>query len=106
MSRRTRGFRHDPCAFAPATLILAAVSGPVHADLAAAALAQNCYTCHGPGARGAAPIPGIAGKSRAWLEDRLRALRSDPEATIMNRIARGYSDAEIRTIARFLSEGR
>ncbi|MGE0386424.1 MAG: cytochrome c [Gammaproteobacteria bacterium] len=68
-------------------------------DAAARMLAGNCYTCHGPGGHSPGAIPSIAGADADFIRERLRAFRDDDRATIMNRIARGYTDAEIDRIA-------
>jgi sulfide dehydrogenase cytochrome subunit len=68
---------------------------------AAALLAQGCLGCHGPGGSGSGGIPAIAGRPAAEVRDLMRAFREDERpATIMNRIARGYTDPEIAAIAR------
>lgn len=68
------------------------------------ALVFNCFTCHGPRGRGSEPIPAIGGKPAADLLGKLRDFRNgrrDP--TIMDRIARGYTDEELGRIADYLS---
>ena len=62
--------------------------------------AQGCLGCHGLGAAGAAPVPGIAGRPAADLAAALIAFRSNARpGTIMDRIARGYTEAEIAALA-------
>ena len=53
--------------------------------------------CHGAAGQGAGGIPPIAGtRSRLELVALMRGYRTNEGApTVMNRIARGYSDAEI-----------
>lgn len=64
-----------------------------------AVLAGSCAACHGTDGDGSGSIPAIAGDN---LAARMRAMRSaGVEVTIMNRIARGYSDTEIDAIARY-----
>jgi cytochrome c553 len=71
-----------------------------HADeTAPAVLADSCQECHGTGGTSPGAIPPIAGLEAAVIEERLQAFRSDPEATIMGRISRGYTDAEIAALA-------
>jgi cytochrome c553 len=69
-----------------------------------AALAQSCWNCHGPGGDSPGDVPSIAGMSAAEIADSLRAYRSDEnEGTIMNRIAKGYTDAEIEALSDYLA---
>ena len=69
-----------------------------------ALLAQACLGCHGPGAEA---TPGIAGRPAALLVSQMNAFRSNERpATIMGRIARGYSDAEIAAVTAYLAQSR
>lgn len=62
--------------------------------------AQGCLGCHGPDGRGAGGAPGIAGRGREELVAAMAAFRANERpATIMNRIARGYTDAEVAAMA-------
>jgi len=64
-------------------------------------LSLSCAGCHGPGGHSPGPIPSIYGRSPAAIAETMRAFRSDERpATVMNRIAKGYSDAEIDALAR------
>lgn len=78
--------------------------------LGAAAEAQNaspqlltlsCSGCHGANGRSPGQIPPLYGRSIEALAQALREFRADQRpATVMNRIAKGYSDAEIDAVAR------
>jgi cytochrome subunit of sulfide dehydrogenase len=75
------------------------------ADLAV--LAGGCANCHGTDGRlerGAGPA--IAGKPVSVLEAQLLAFRAgeDPDATIMPRLARGFTEDELRALARYFAE--
>lgn len=66
------------------------------------ALALSCFGCHGPDGSSAGSIPTIAGLPGTVIGERLREFRSGQRpATIMDRIARGYTDAEIDALARY-----
>lgn len=79
-----------------AALLLAAAPAAAQAPLAA----EGCYGCHGPGGTGAGGIPGIAGRDAAELRAAMIAFRANERpGTIMGRIARGYTDAEIAAVA-------
>lgn len=61
----------------------------------------SCAGCHGPDGRSPGPVPSLNGRNAASLAEALRRYRADePPSTVMGRIARGYSDAEIDAAAR------
>lgn len=66
-----------------------------------AALASNCYGCHGPSGRGGfAPV--LAGQPYEALKDKLTRFRSgEVTSMIMNPIAAELKDKEIEALARF-----
>ncbi|MFP5405543.1 MAG: c-type cytochrome [Gammaproteobacteria bacterium] len=68
-------------------------------------LSGNCTTCHGFGGRPAGDaIPELAGRPAARLVEQLREYREGTrEGTIMNQIAKGYTDAQIEALARYFS---
>jgi len=74
------------------------------------ALAANCAQCHGTDGH---PAPGstlaaLAGRPRAELAARLAAFKAGTaRATVMDQLAKGYSDEEIAALADyFASRGR
>src|ERR1700678_4133412 len=74
------------------------------AELNAEGLADACTSCHGVGGRSQGFIPSIAGVSKATLLQELKAFRAQTaQATIMNRIARTYSDSELEALADYFS---
>ncbi len=80
-------------------------NGPARAEIpSGAVLVNTCFSCHGTDGKSAGDMPTIAGKSENFIIQRLKAFRSDEiEATIMNRIAKGYTDDEIEALAKFFS---
>jgi sulfide dehydrogenase cytochrome subunit len=94
-----RNVKHAICA-APLVLIClgaAQAQSPVPAGAAA------CSGCHAPAARGS-PVPPLAGRNADEIVAAMQDFRSGKrEATIMNRIAKGFSDAEMRSIAVWFS---
>ncbi|MCC5859700.1 MAG: cytochrome C [Ectothiorhodospiraceae bacterium] len=75
----------------------------------AAMLAGSCFNCHGTDGRyGEDSIPSIAGNSREVLLAQLQAFKRDetPDTTVMNRIAKGYSEAELKALADYFSSIR
>lgn len=64
--------------------------------------ATACSGCHPPAAQGA--IPTLAGRPVADIVAGMVAFRSGQrEATVMGRIAKGFTDEEIRAIAEWLA---
>ncbi len=71
-----------------------------------ALVAGNCLNCHVSDVKAATSIPVIVGKPEAVLKAQLMAYKSDnipAGTTIMNRLAKGYSDAEIAALAAYFS---
>ena len=69
-------------------------------------LAGNCLNCHVSDIKSATSIPVIAGKPEAVLKAQLLAYKADKApagTTIMNRLAKGYSDDEIAALAAYFS---
>jgi sulfide dehydrogenase cytochrome subunit len=102
LSNATRG------AAAGLALLAITVSSPALAEQPPAPnVAQGCIGCHGQAGAGVGTIPAIAGYDRDdfithWGEFRA----NERPATIMNRIARGYSDAEVAALAEYFSSLR
>jgi sulfide dehydrogenase cytochrome subunit len=67
-------------------------------------LTISCSGCHGPGGHSTGAIPSIFGRSAESIAESLRAFREGKRpATVMARIAKGYTDAEIDRVAREIS---
>lgn len=81
-------------------MALAAIVPPAAAAGPVPLVAQGCLACHGPAGGGAGAVPPIAGRDAAELRALLLAFRAgERRATIMDRLARGYSEAELAAIA-------
>ena len=66
-------------------------------------LAGACAGCHGTSGTSPGAIPGLYGKSASFIIQRMLEFKAGArQGTVMNRIARGYSDEEIATLARHL----
>jgi len=81
------------------------VVSPCHADVDARIIALNCMSCHvdqlGASESG---IPGLAPLSVQQLQQALLDFKYDRKsATLMPRIAKGYSDTELAAVAAYLS---
>jgi sulfide dehydrogenase cytochrome subunit len=91
-----------------AAAVLAAGIVPAQAQQAdGRMLAMSCLNCHGPGGRSPGDIPSIAGKSEDFLKNAMvdfrDGKRSGAAATVMGRLAKGYSDAEIAAVAKYIA---
>jgi len=86
-------------------LAVTALGYPARAQSASGAvLTSTCFSCHGTDGKSTGGMPAIAGKSRSYIAAKLMAFKSGKEkATIMNRIAKGFTDAEITAIAEIFS---
>lgn len=69
-------------------------------------LAGTCANCHGTDGRSPGPIDSIAGAPYRVLKAQLEAFKAGEvsQATIMSRLARGYSDEQLDALARYFSE--
>lgn len=92
---------------AAAMLVASALSLGAQAQDAAPLIAQSCAGCHGQAGIGEGAVPSIAGTDRAAFIEMWQAFRADEHpATIMNRIARGYTDDEVAALADYFSSLR
>jgi len=85
------------------SFVLAAAGGASAAD--APRGASSCVGCHAarPGITDA--LPSLKGRKANEIADAMLALKEGGKpATVMNRIAKGFSDAEITAIANWFAE--
>lgn len=67
--------------------------------------ALSCSGCHGPPGAGG-PVPSLAGRPAQEITAALTQFRSgERAATVMDRIAKGFTDDEIRAIAEWFANG-
>jgi cytochrome c553 len=86
---------------------LAGLASAAQGGLDVSLLAGTCLNCHVSDPKLATSIPVIAGKPEAVLKAQLLAYKSDQApagTTIMNRLAKGYSDDEIAALAAYFSK--
>jgi cytochrome subunit of sulfide dehydrogenase len=71
-------------------------------------LAGSCANCHGTdGQSPGLAMVSIGGRPEALLRVQLKAFKSNsppPGTTIMNRIAKGYTDEQLDTLAKYYSQ--
>ena len=66
--------------------------------------AASCSGCHTSGAAAASPIPRLYGRNTGEIMTAMTGFRDGSlPATVMNRIAKGFSDDELRAIAAWLA---
>jgi cytochrome c553 len=101
-SRRARGSRP---LLAGLAAVLATAASPSGAQSPAPPLvAQGCAGCHGQAGAGGGSVPKIAGYDRDLFIAQWTAFREKRRpATIMDRIAKGYTDAEVARLADYFS---
>jgi sulfide dehydrogenase cytochrome subunit len=84
-------------------VLLAAALGlaaPASAAPTAEAIARNCVVCHGPKEAGQLEIPKLANYPARKMVEMLTGFRDgQKEATIMNRIAKAFTDEQIQALA-------
>jgi sulfide dehydrogenase cytochrome subunit len=84
-----------------------AVAAPSMAGAAAPPGASSCAGCHSEAGRPNVAIPSIHGQQAAEIIAAMRAYRAgERPASVMDRIAKGFSDEEIQAIAAWISAQR
>lgn len=81
---------------------VAVTSTPARADtnFNAGLAAANCYVCHGQRGASTSKIPSLTSLNLRGMSDALKAFSNGTKAgTIMPRIAKGYTDAQLDAIA-------
>ena len=69
--------------------------------------AASCSGCHPASARVTSPVPRLAGLDRAAIVRAMQDFRSGQRAaTVMDRIAKGFTDEEIQAIAAWYATQR
>ncbi|KFB77535.1 MAG: c-type cytochrome [Candidatus Accumulibacter phosphatis] len=92
----------SPCYLVLYCMALAATHGAQAAPPPGQLLSSQCAQCHGTNGNG----PGfdeVAGKSASELQKDLLEMKRRPVEGIMDRQARGYTDAQIKLIADYLA---
>ncbi len=96
---RTRGVMAGAC-----LAVGLFAGGQLASAQSVAYLAGNCTTCHGPDGRTVGETPELAGLSPAYFVEQIALFRDGKrKGTIMNQIAKGYTEAEIAALADWFS---
>ena len=89
---------------AAATLILLLAATSVSAQPASPAGAAACSGCHPRAGGGASALQPLAGRAPDEIVAAMRAFRTgERSGTVMDRIAKGFSDDETKAIAAWVS---
>lgn len=67
-------------------------------------LASNCFQCHGTNGTGG--LERLAGESTSEIYNELKEMQRKATPKMMDMHARGYTDAQIRLLAGYLSKQR
>ena len=85
---------------AAAALVLAAPWCQAQDDAAGRSLAATCANCHGTAGVSRGELPSLAGRAAPELLAAMAEFKSGARsATIMQQIAKGYTDEQLRLIA-------
>lgn len=67
-------------------------------------LAQTCAACHGTGGSSVALTPSIAGMDAEHFVETMTEFKTgERRGTVMDRVAKGYSEAELERMARYFA---
>ena len=99
-----RPARH--CAFLASLLVVAAAPPSQAADIPALILAAPCAACHGAEGASVGPVmPTLAGMNyQYFLSTMLSYQRDKRKGTVMNRVAKGYTEDELEAMAEYFEE--
>ena len=67
-------------------------------------VAANCAACHGTDGKSRGDVPSLAGQDKAYLVQQVKDFRDGRRSsTIMQQLAKGYTDAEIEAAAAYFA---
>lgn len=88
-------------------MLAAGVLGTVataHADPRTRLMAANCAFCHGTEGKARAAFPGLAGMDPGYFVAQMKAFKDGSRpATVMQKHALGYTDAEFEAMAKYFA---
>ena len=87
-----------------AALLVPAGAAAQSAGPSGQAMGQTCFVCHGPDGKSAGPVASLAGLPKDHIVRQMAEFKTDRRpGTIMNRIAKSYTDEQIAAIADFIA---
>ncbi len=105
--RPDRGWRIRKTGAAAAAAVLLLCAEAARAAGPAPPGATSCTGCHPASSKVASPVPPLAGREPAEIVAAVQAFRFGQRyATVMDRIAKGFSEQEIRAIAEWYGAQR
>jgi cytochrome c553 len=88
-----------------AVIGIASIAAAIVASAEPPAGAAACSGCHPSSARASSPVARLAGRDRAEIVKAMHEFRSgERAATVMDRIAKGFTDPEIEAIAAWFAQ--
>jgi len=70
-------------------------------------IAANCAACHGTAGRSRGGLPSLAGRDKATIVKQIQEFRDGTRpSTIMQQIAKGYTDAQLEAAAAYFAAQR
>lgn len=70
-----------------------------------AILAAPCAGCHGTDGKSPGSIPSLFGRSPSYIANAMNEYKNDKRpGSVMNRIAKGYSNEEIQLLSNYFKE--
>ncbi len=86
---------------------LLAAPAAMAADASGEMIAAQCNGCHGFNGQSKGAAPAINGLPESYIVSSMQDFKADKRpATIMNRIAKGYTDQEIENVADYYSSAK
>jgi cytochrome c553 len=77
------------------------------ADTRSRGLAATCANCHGTGGVSVGDLPSLAGRPREEIVRMMQEFKSGArQGTIMNQLAKGYTDEQIEALAGWFAAQR
>ena len=101
-----KGWQTPLAAVALAMSATMPLSASAQSVMDASILAGSCFNCHGTDGRSSGSIPSIASQPEHFLLQRMQDFKAGqaPHVTVMTRLMKGYSDAELQGLAKYFSE--
>jgi cytochrome subunit of sulfide dehydrogenase len=91
--------------FAPPAMAQGKTSKPSALPPPPPHLTGTCANCHGTEGKGIGAIPALAGKDNQYLREQLNLFKTGQRpASVMNQLAKGYSDEELAFLAEYYSK--
>jgi cytochrome subunit of sulfide dehydrogenase len=92
------------CLLAAFALTMGGASGVSAESANGRDIAANCAACHGTSGRARGAMPALAGRPKDDIVSKVGEFRDGKRAsTVMQQLARGYSDAQIEAAAAYFA---